>query len=119
MTRYIFRIEKCYNTNEQVKELALGKTLNQSILSELNKKKKGPVCSFGKLPGSMAHEGWGVILHASLDLKTLHARLDALGELLDRRQSLAGGRFKIYSGLKAFKPSDTKKAWRWITAPHC
>ncbi len=98
-------------TTSVVKDLALGKTLDQTTLNELKRKKAGDARGFGFAAKGLPNEGWGVILPAALPPNDLHARLDALGELLDLRLAAAGGRFKIFCAQSGYRPGESKRDW--------
>ena len=99
----------------QVSRIVQGETLDEWHLRELKmwhdrvtRVHLGPKA--GVDPRDLAQSGWGVIF-AYDDQARVPAIKEALGELLQHRQTQAGDRYREYSGPDAYRPGESKLAF--------
>jgi hypothetical protein len=102
-------------TPQQVAAIARGEPLDERHLEELKwfyRRSQtavlGPVA--GVDPKDLSQAGWGIVF-AFQDQEHVPAIKEALGELLALRRQQAGDLFREYSGERAYRPNESKKAF--------
>ncbi|HEY7035626.1 MAG TPA: hypothetical protein VH482_30070 [Thermomicrobiales bacterium] len=95
-------------TPAAISQLAQGFGLDDEQEQELAGRHFGAQPSFavkeGVDPKDLAQTGWGVVFAHDAD----PALKDALGELLTHRAEQAGDRFRVFEGIDAYRPGESK-----------
>ncbi len=102
-------------TPRQLSQIAQGEPLDETHLRELKWRYRQATEAHlglreGLDPKDISQAGWGVIF-AFEDADQIHDIKEALGELLALRQEQAGDFYREYSGVNAYRPSESKSAF--------
>ncbi len=95
-------------TSHQLAQIIKGEEIDEGFLNELKQRRQAHWgVKEGVDPTQVESSGWGIVMAHNAD----PAIKEALSELLDHRQKLAGQKYREYLGPDGYRPDETKNKW--------